>query len=249
MNQGPESFRSFDGISLSHQTWGKGPATILLYGFIVDSKINWVDSGLVQSLVSENRRIVTLDARGHGLSDKPHDPKAYGERAMARDVIALIDELELTTVVLIGYSMGGYTALEVALLDDRVSAVAACGVGIESDEDHSANPQIAQELIPEKAPPEGYYRGFADHFGADRLALAAYLEGAILPQIRPEDMPKIHTPVHIINGADDIHDAAKVAALFSNATAVTVQGDHISTVRDPSFRDALAAFLGTCPGG
>ncbi len=247
MSQGPQSFQTFDGISLAYQTRGEGPAAILLHGFIVDSQINWTDPGLIRALVAENRRIIALDARGHGRSDKPHDPRSYAERAMARDVIALMDELGLTNAVLIGYSLGGYTALEAALLDRRVSAVAACGVGIESDEDHRFNPRIVAELIAEKAPPDGFYRGAADQFGADRFALAAHLRGATLPQIRPEDMSKIQTPVHIINGADDLHDAARMAALFPNATAVTVQGDHISTVGDPSFRDALVAVLRAYP--
>jgi pimeloyl-ACP methyl ester carboxylesterase len=248
MDRDPRSFRTFDGISLSYRTWGEGAATILLHGFMVDSKINWIDPGLIQPLVSESCRVIALDARGHGRSDKPHDPKSYAERAMARDVSALIDELGLSDVVLIGYSMGGYTALEAALLDTRVSAVAACGVGLESDEDHRSNPRIAAELTAETPPPDGDYRSFANHFGADRLALAAHLTGAILPQIRPEDMANIHTPVHIINGVDDLHDGGRLAALCPDATAVTVAGDHISTVADPSYRDALIAFLGTCHG-
>jgi hypothetical protein len=56
------------------------------------------------------------------------------------------------------------------------------------------------------------------------------------------------TAVHIINGADDIHDAAQMAALCPNATPVFVQGDHISTVGDPFFRDALVAYVRTGPG-
>ena len=246
MTQGPQRFHSFDGISISYESWGEGPPVILLHGFIVDSKINWVGAGLIRPLLAEKRRVIALDARGHGRSDKPHDPKAYAGRAMARDVIALIDELGLTDAVLIGYSMGGYTALEVALLDNRVSAVAAWGVGVESDADHSNNPQIVAELIAEKAPPNGFYRDAADHFRADRLALAAHLEGAMLPQMQAKDMSKIEIPVHIINGADDIHDADHMAAMFADATAVTVRGDHISTVSDPSFREALEAFLRTC---
>ncbi len=198
---------------------GEGPAAILLHGFIVDSQINWTDPGLIRALVAENRRIIALDARGHGRSDKPHDPRSYAERAMARDVIALMDELGLTNAVLIGYSLGGYTALEAALLDRRVSAVAACGVGIESDEDHRFNPRIVAELIAEKAPPDGFYRGAADQFGADRFALAAHLRGATLPQIRPEDMSKIQTPVHIIDGPDDIHDVARMAGSGQSSAA------------------------------
>lgn len=247
MVQGPQHFRSFDGTTLAYQAWGEGPALILLHGFIVDSRINWVDAGLVLPLAATGRRVIALDARGHGCSDKPHDPAAYAGRAMARDVVDLMDALGLTRAVLIGYSMGGYTALEAAMLDDRVAAVAACGVGIESAEDHAANPEIVRELRAEVPPSDGFYRSYADQFGADRFALAARMEGALLPQIRPKEMASIQTSVRIINGADDMHSAAETAACFPNASAVTVHGDHISAVSDPSFRDALLAFLETVP--
>jgi pimeloyl-ACP methyl ester carboxylesterase len=248
MTFGLQRFRTFDGILLAYQAWGDGPEVILLHGFMVDGRINWVDAGLIEPLVAEGRRVIALDARGHGRSDKPHDPRAYAKRAMARDVVALIDSLGATGAVLIGYSMGGYTALEAAMLDARVSAVAACGVGIESDEDHKANSEITRELTAETAPSDSFYRDFADRVGADRFAMAARLQGAVLPQIRPEDAARIDVPTHIINGADDVHDATRLAALCPRATAVTVQGDHISAVRDPSFRNALLTFLRACPG-
>ena len=223
-----KDFETFDGISLSYADCGEGPAVILLHGFIVDSAVNWIEPGLLEALADTGSRAVALDARGHGRSDKPHDPQSFADRAMARDVIAMIELLDLGNVALIGYSMGGYTALEAALLDGRVLAVAACGVGVETDQDHSSNPQIVAELISETAPPD------------------AFLRGAILPQIRPSDMAEIRVPVHVINGADDYHDPSQVAGLFPDAIPVTVEGDHISAVTEPTFRDALVAFVRCC---
>ena len=49
---------------------------ILLHGFAADTNINWVRSGVLDALVDEGFRAVALDARGHGLSEKPHDPES-----------------------------------------------------------------------------------------------------------------------------------------------------------------------------
>lgn len=101
-------FRSFDQTRLSYTVSGEGRPVILLHGFIVNSEINW--SHLIKPLVQTGRKIVTLDARGNGRSDKPHDPSAYADRAMAKDISSLIDHLGFDAVDLIGCSQGGYTA-------------------------------------------------------------------------------------------------------------------------------------------
>ena len=58
---------------------------------------------------------VAFDLRGHGESAKPHDPAAYGRARLAADVIGLTEALGLGRVLLMGYSMGAQTALEIAL--------------------------------------------------------------------------------------------------------------------------------------
>ena len=68
------TFFSFDGTRLSYTIHGDGSRVILLHGFIVDSKINW--GNLIEPFAQTGRQIVMLDARGHGRSEKPHDPSA-----------------------------------------------------------------------------------------------------------------------------------------------------------------------------
>ena len=83
------SFESFDGLSLFYQDEGDGRTVVLLHGFAADTNVNYVRSGIFDLLLDEGYRVVTLDARGHGLSSKPTDSAAYADDAMKRDVVAI----------------------------------------------------------------------------------------------------------------------------------------------------------------
>ena len=102
---------------------------VLLHGFAADTNVNYVRSGILDLLLDEGYRVVTLDARGHGLSAKPTDSEAYADDAMKRDVVALFDHLGLDDVLLVGYSMGAHLALRLAPDEPRVKAVVLLGIG------------------------------------------------------------------------------------------------------------------------
>ncbi len=54
---------------------GEGPALVLQHGF-TESVVDWYEAGYIEAL-KPNYRLILIDARGHGSSDKPHDPDAY----------------------------------------------------------------------------------------------------------------------------------------------------------------------------
>src|SRR5207302_6396416 len=60
-------------------------------------------------------QVIALDCRGHGKSDKPHDPAQYGPE-MAADVVRLLDHLKIEKAHLIGYSSGAFIAGKVAAI-------------------------------------------------------------------------------------------------------------------------------------
>src|SRR3954453_20344918 len=123
------SFESFDGLTLFYQDEGAGRPFVLLHGFAADTNVNYVRSGVLDLLLDEGYRVVTLDARGHGLSSKPMNPEAYGNDAMKRDVVALFDHLALDDVLLVGYSMGAHLSLRLAPEEPRVKALVLLGIG------------------------------------------------------------------------------------------------------------------------
>src|SRR5512138_3733492 len=125
-------FVSTDGVHLSYYEWGtpNGSRPVVLHhGFAVDARSNWVVPGVVDALVDAGHHVVGIDARGHGASEKPHDPAVYGENIMARDLSILLDVLEYTEVDLIGYSMGGVVAAITATRDARIRRLILSGVG------------------------------------------------------------------------------------------------------------------------
>jgi len=68
---------------------------------------NWYNSGYCRRL-EENNHLILIDVRGHGSSDKPHDPKAYTIKLIVSDVVAVLDTLNISKAHFLGYSMGGW---------------------------------------------------------------------------------------------------------------------------------------------
>jgi pimeloyl-ACP methyl ester carboxylesterase len=92
-------------VRVHFEVAGEGPALVLQHG-LTDDLRSWQRLGYVEALQSDFR-LVLIDARGHGESDKPHDPASYSFSAMAGDVVAVADELGLAMFHYYGYSMGG----------------------------------------------------------------------------------------------------------------------------------------------
>jgi pimeloyl-ACP methyl ester carboxylesterase len=100
------------GVRIHYEVDGGGPPLILHHGF-TQSVADWQEYGYVEAL-SPNFRVVRLDARGHGGSDKPHDPGAYTLDKRAGDVVAVMDALAIETAHFWGYSMGGWIGFGMA---------------------------------------------------------------------------------------------------------------------------------------
>jgi len=96
-----------DGTRIHFQVRGEGPLLLLTHGYAATSRM-WQKQ--LESL-SENRRVVTWDLRGHGQSICPEDPGAYSLGACAEDMAALLDHLEAPNAVIAGHSLGGYLSL------------------------------------------------------------------------------------------------------------------------------------------
>ncbi len=85
---------------------GQGPPLVLQHGFGSSHRM-WGIYGYVKAL-AEDYRVIQIDARGHGASDKPHDPAAYELARRAADVVAVLDNLGIEQAHFCGYSMGGW---------------------------------------------------------------------------------------------------------------------------------------------
>jgi 2-succinyl-6-hydroxy-2,4-cyclohexadiene-1-carboxylate synthase len=97
---------------------GSGPPLLLLHGF-TGSVRSWDE---VRPALAPFAQVIAIDLIGHGRSAAPDDPERYTFARAARDVLALLDTLDLPSVDLLGYSMGGRLALHLAVhAPERVS--------------------------------------------------------------------------------------------------------------------------------
>jgi pimeloyl-ACP methyl ester carboxylesterase len=100
------------GVGIHYRVEGTGPPLVLLHGFSLSLR-DWYEAGYVAALEDEYR-LVLVDARGHGASDKPHKPDAYRAALRAADVVAVLDDLGIERAHIFGYSMGAVTGFALA---------------------------------------------------------------------------------------------------------------------------------------
>jgi pimeloyl-ACP methyl ester carboxylesterase len=94
-----------DDVNIHYEVEGRGPALALMHGFSRDLR-SWYEHGYAQEL-SRDHKLILIDARGHGASDKPHNPEAYEIGLMISDVVAVLDNEGVSKAGYFGYSMGG----------------------------------------------------------------------------------------------------------------------------------------------
>src|SRR2546428_8812553 len=100
-------------VRIHYQIEGElGPPLVLQHGFS-NSLETWYYAGYVQAL-QHDYQLILIDARGHGASDKPHDPEAYVLQSRAGDIVAVLDHLHITHAYFFGYSMGGWIGFGLA---------------------------------------------------------------------------------------------------------------------------------------
>src|SRR5262245_35889163 len=90
-----DRFLDAGGVRIRYVEHGAGPPVLLIHGFTGSIERSWIDTGVLPDLARDHR-VIAFDLRGHGKSDKPHDPRAYDRLAL--DVIALLDHLQLEKV-------------------------------------------------------------------------------------------------------------------------------------------------------
>jgi pimeloyl-ACP methyl ester carboxylesterase len=245
-------FDTFDGASLHFEVRGEGPPVVLLHGFAADSERNWFAPGIADALQEAGRRVIALDARGHGLSEKPHDPSAYAGGAMIRDVQCLLEHLGVEEVDVCGYSMGAMTTYAFAGRDERVRSAVLGGFGGGSGRWGSMRDRGARIsaglLADDKSsigdPLARAFRAFADATGADRVALAA-IQQSRSSASASADLRPLTVPTLVIAGADDalVGSEQELEERFPGAEVKVVAGNHLTAVLDPSFGAEIVEFL------
>lgn len=101
------------GRRISYASFGTGPRVVVLtHGLLMDSRMY---TRLAPMIAARGHRVVTVDMLGHGASAQPHDMRQYSMQQFGKDVIALLDHLELPQAVVGGTSLGANVSLEAAV--------------------------------------------------------------------------------------------------------------------------------------
>ena len=225
-----DNFLDAGGVKIHYIDRGQGEAIVLLHGG-TSNLGSWVSRGVVANL-EKDFRVIAFDARGHGKSDKPRDPAAYG-RQQALDVVRLLDALGIARAHVVGFSLGGSTTAQLLTLHPErfitATLVAAAGRSPES----AADPRIEQEAaeiekdcvsrsrIYRQAPPgakpsdEEYQKRAAAcraDPSFDQHSTAASLRGYRDQAVTPEQMKAVKVPTLGVVGTLD-HTLREMQAL------------------------------------
>lgn len=244
-----------EGIEIAYETYGPEDSTaapiLLIHGFASNGRVNWVDTGWIDMLVAAGRYVVTMDNRGHGLSEKLYDPDLYPSSVMAGDAANLIDHLGLSNVAVIGFSMGARISTFLTLQNgEKLSSLVIGGMGINLVRGLTSSAVIIEGLNAASRddltdPTARQFRIFAEHTKSDLKALAACM-GSSRQKISEEDVASIDMPVLVAVGSEDVTAGPPqlLVDMLSQGELLVVEGrDHMRSVGDLRFKEGVLAFL------
>jgi len=217
------------GVRIHYRVEGEGPPLVLQHGYSQNLE-QWYRFGYVGALKA-HYRLVLIDARGHGESDKPHERLAYAWPVGVMDILTVLDELGIRQAIYWGYSLGGsfgFGALTIA--PERVAALVAGAAAADAfniasrlqhvdGSDPEAFLSAIESIVKAKYSPEDR----AMLLASDTRALAA------AAQDRPsvvEQLSQIATPCFLYAGEQDfvLSRAQATARQIRNAKFVVLPG-------------------------
>lgn len=118
-------------INIYYEVEGNGEPLVLHHGFS-RSLEDWKNYGYVEEFKNEYR-LIMIDARGHGRSDKPHRLEAYTMKQRTGDVASVLEKLGIETTSFFGYSYGGRVAYELGkCMPNKITSLIIGGCGARS---------------------------------------------------------------------------------------------------------------------
>ena len=256
------AFASNQGVRL-HWRWdGASDAPPLVLLNSVGTDISLWDRAL--PYLVPRYRVLRMDARGHGASDVP--PGDFTLDTLASDVIAVMDAAGVKSAAVCGVSLGGMTAMAMALLaPERVTAlIPACTSAAMDPSVFAARVKIAREQGMAAVVDVAMPRFFTEAFRQTHPEIVDPVKTAMLamdPQgyagcgaaIRDMDLLRrldtVTLPTLVIAGDQDVatpfaSHGEKIVARIPGATSAIVAGAHLPCLENPSaFAGAIISFL------
>ena len=244
------------GVRIHYEFEGEGPPLLLMHG-MGGSVDNWRRTGYVEALRGRYR-LILIDSRGFGSSDKPHDPAEYSREHKVADVCAVLDDLAVDRAFYWGYSMGASNGWAMGMLrPDRLFALVLGGyptLALHPTEESRVRWRSRAKLM--KVGMEFYVAGLEMEQGPlpkeQRERLLANDGGAYAAQqlanlesgVPDDDVRAMTVPAFVYSGTEDhahpgfnSHELCKRSAgLAPNASFLPVPGhSHTQTFQDREF--------------
>lgn len=250
----PQYVMSPDGMRIATYSWGEDadPTVVLVHGFASSTRDNWVNTGWVRDLLRAGRRVLAMDQRGHGASEKPHDPRDYDLALLAADVRTVLDTHLIDAADYVGYSLGARVGWEVAGMEAaRIGRVVLGGVPdgvplsrLDLDE---ARAFVEHGTPVEDRVTQNYVRLIERVGGNDLRALLAIAEGLRASGTADPDPSHAPTqPILFATGSLDaiIAGSRALAEACPRGRFVEIEGrHHFNAPGARAFREAATAFL------
>lgn len=259
-----DKFFKSDDVRIRYVDQGSGEPVVLLHGNggLIEF---WVNTGVMPAL-GKSHRVIAMDLRGYGKSDKPHEPSAYGSR-MGDDVVRLLDYLGVQKTHVVGFSLGA--RITSWLIVNHPARLISATLGASTYHVDSPTQREAWEALAQAAARGGptaadIMRGNpslteaqATRFAAARAklndphAIAAVYRGYPGLAITEEALGSTRVPVlHIVGSLDTARLPAsrrlKETVLPSVEFVIVEGATHLGSsglIRHSEFVDAVAGFL------
>ena len=239
-----------DGVELAFRELGEGRPVVLVHGLFSDAEMNWIKFGHAERIAADGRRVIMPDLRAHGASGKPHDPAAYPDGVLARDLKELVAHLGLPDFDLGGFSLGARTTIEGVIGGLRPGRAVLAGTGLDVLTNWGKRCRFFSEAIEmfDTAPrgdPHWLAIQFMRTMKVDTEA-AALLLGTMDDH---EDMAVLNDaftmPTLVVCGSEDQDNGSgeELARRLPDGRFVEVPGTHMTSVTKPELGEAIARFL------
>ncbi len=236
---------------ISYLDEGEGAPVLLIHGFASNANTNWIGPGWIQLLVDSGYRVIALDNRGHGNSQKFYEEKAYVLEKMAEDAVELLEHLNIQHVSAMGYSMGARISATLASRNpELIDKLVLAGNGYNMIEGAFDSSDIHDGLAAENATDVKTqigmeFRAFAEATGSDLKALAAcimggrsYIEKSLFETLEPKTL--------VIAGTEDTIavDSDQLALIIPKGRYEPIpKRNHMNAVGDKVYKQAVLDFL------
>ena len=230
---------------------GRGEPVVLVHGFSQTHEA-WLQTPLFDAL-ARDYRVIAVDLRGHGNSDKPQDPASYG-RNLETDLVDLLDRLEIDRAHFIGFSLGASVVGGLLVSNQERVQTATMGSGFfatwQEEEEDFARWTEERGRSGERYPWEPANQDFA--------ALAAVIRGIRYASVSDAEIAAIQTPTLIAYGSieiDSLPESRKrrLSGLPESIRTLIIEGaDHDSpkaAILSDEFSRAVVDLIASHPIG